>query len=170
MRIAIKPSARQHGIHDAEIRTVISYYALAVPIAARRGDARPMFYTGPAAANQPWIEVICRGKGVPSMSTHRLTNEEYAEMAADYAAHPPRSEEIVGPIEVNPVYLRKGRPAKDLPRATTGRTPALPVRLPEPIRSEMKNRVEAGETSSESELVRQALIEYFDNHPIGSRS
>lgn len=103
------------------------------------------------------------------MSKHRFTDEEYAKMAADYEARPPGADEIVGPTEVNLAYLRKGRPAKGTPRRTTGRTPALPVRLPESIRFELKNRVEAGETGSESELVRQALIEYFDNHPIEAR-
>lgn len=58
MRIRIRPSAQQHGITDAEIRAVINHYALSLPITARRQGARPVFYTGAAAPNQPWIEVI----------------------------------------------------------------------------------------------------------------
>lgn len=93
----------------------------------------------------------------------RLTDAQYAEMADDYEANPPGADEIAGPIEVAPGTLFIGRPAG---RATpTGKTPALPVRLPEPIRSEMKRRVETGTMSSESELVRAALLEYFENHP-----
>jgi hypothetical protein len=98
------------------------------------------------------------------MSTKRhLTDDDYAEMAADYEANPPTADEIVGPIKVNPAYLRTGRPAGT--GTPKGKTPALPVRLPEPIRAEMKRRVEAGATRSESELVRAALIEYFQHHP-----
>jgi hypothetical protein len=58
MRIEITPSAKAHGILDAEIRAAITYYALSLPIAARKTAARPFFYTAPAAPNQPWIEVI----------------------------------------------------------------------------------------------------------------
>lgn len=102
------------------------------------------------------------------MAKHRFTDADYTEMAADYEINPPRADEILGPIEVSPTYLRKGRPAKG--KAPAGKTPALPVRLPEPIRTEMKHRVASGETASESELVRVALVEYFDNHPLRSPS
>ena len=96
----------------------------------------------------------------------RLTDAEYAEMADDYEADPPRAEEIIGPVEVAPGTLLIGRPAG---RPTpAGKTPALPVRLPEPIRREMKRRVKSGATNSESELVRAALLEYFENHPAGA--
>lgn len=100
------------------------------------------------------------------MSKHkpRLTDAEYAEMAADYEAHPPTAAEIAGPIEVNPVYLRTGRPAKGA--RTAGRTPVMAVRLPSVIRHEVDNRVKAGGADSASELIRQALVEYFDNHPV----
>lgn len=101
------------------------------------------------------------------MSTHpksRLSDEDYAEMAADYEAHPPTANEIAGPIEINPAYLRTGRPAKNTP--TTGRTPVMTIRLPDTIRDEVKTRVAAGQAQSEAELIRQALVEYFDNHPV----
>ncbi|MFN8088557.1 MAG: hypothetical protein U0R81_06185 [Mycobacterium sp.] len=63
------------------------------------------------------------------------------------------------PVEINPVYLARGRGNKG------GNTKALAVRLPSEIRREMKARVEAGEFGSEGELVRFALIEYFANRP-----
>jgi Arc/MetJ-type ribon-helix-helix transcriptional regulator len=49
-----------------------------------------------------------------------------------------------------------------------GKTPALPIRLPESIRAEIEHRVQAGESDSASELIRQAIVEYFDNHPVAS--
>lgn len=101
------------------------------------------------------------------MNTHpkpRLSDEEYAEMAADYEAHPPTAEEIAGPIEINPAYLRTGRPTKDT--QTAGRTPVMAIRLPDAIRDEVKTRVAAGQAQFEGELIRQALIEYFANHPV----
>lgn len=58
MRIEIKPSARNHGITGDEIRALIAYPALRLPIAARRAGALPVLHIGPAIANQPWIEVI----------------------------------------------------------------------------------------------------------------
>ena len=58
MRIEIKPSARAHQITGDEIRAVIANPALRLPIAARRAGALLVIYIGPAATNQPWIEVI----------------------------------------------------------------------------------------------------------------
>jgi hypothetical protein len=58
VRIVIKPSARQHGIEDAEIRALISFPALRVSLMARRDAAEPVLFIGPAVVNQPWIEVI----------------------------------------------------------------------------------------------------------------
>ncbi len=92
----------------------------------------------------------------------RLTDAEYAELAADYEANPITPDEGIS-IEVNPAYLPTGRPPKGT--AATGRTPVMAVRLPEAIRSEVKGRVQAGESKSESELVRLALVEYFERHP-----
>lgn len=66
-------------------------------------------------------------------------------------------------IEVSPALLRKGRPAKGTPSA--GKTPALTIRLPGVVRREVDSRAEAGWSDSASELIRLALIEYFDNHP-----
>lgn len=60
--------------------------------------------------------------------------------------------------------LRMGRPTKDAP-AKSGKTPAWTGRLPELIRAEMKARVQDGSARNESELVRQALVEFFANHP-----
>ncbi|AXH50499.1 RelE-like toxin [Gordonia phage Ruthy] len=58
MRIEIKTSAGDHGITNSEIRTVISYPALQVPLVARRPGAELMLFAAPAAANEPYIEVI----------------------------------------------------------------------------------------------------------------
>lgn len=99
------------------------------------------------------------------VTTRRRTSADYADMADDYAAHPPTIDEITS-VEVNPAVLRKGRPAKGMPGA--GKTPALPIRLPESIRAEIEHRVQAGESGSASELIRQAIVEYFDNHPVAS--
>ncbi|MGB8504150.1 hypothetical protein [Mycobacterium sp.] len=57
MEIAIRPSACAHLI-DEEIRAVIAYPTLRVGLAARRVDTAPVLFIGPAADNQPWIEVI----------------------------------------------------------------------------------------------------------------
>jgi len=91
----------------------------------------------------------------------RLTEDEYAEMAADYEAHPPTADEVLS-IEVNPVFLRKGRPPGR--SAAHGKTPLVPVRLPDSIREELVRRAEA-EGSSASELIRRAIVEYFAHHP-----
>ena len=58
VEIAIRPSARAHLIADDEIRAVIAYPALCVGLAARRVNTAPVLFIGPAADNQPWIEVI----------------------------------------------------------------------------------------------------------------
>lgn len=94
-----------------------------------------------------------------------FTDDEYAEMADDYAANPITPDEILK-VEVNPAYLRMGRPTKDTESA--GKTPALPVRLPPSIRGVMKQHVEAGAVQSESELVRTAIVEYLERHPVSS--
>jgi len=94
----------------------------------------------------------------------RFTDAEYAEMAADYAAEPPTADEIVS-VEVNPAFLRKGRPAEG---ATPGKTPGFTVRLPDAIRFELTLRAQA-DGSSPSELIRRAVIEYIGNHPVGSK-
>lgn len=57
MEITLRPSARAH-LTDEEIRTVLAYPALRVGLAARRANTAPVLFIGPAADNQPWIEVI----------------------------------------------------------------------------------------------------------------
>jgi Nuclease subunit of the excinuclease complex len=59
--------------------------------------------------------------------------------------------------------LRMGRPAKGVTRI--GKTPALTIRMPKPIRDELAYRVAIGESASEAEIIRRALIEYFEYHP-----
>jgi anti-sigma factor RsiW len=95
------------------------------------------------------------------MTAKRFTDAEYAEMAADYAANPPTADEVLA-AEINPAFLRKGRPAKGT--AAAGKTPGLTVRLPDAIRVELTLRAKA-EGSSPSELIRRAVVEYFGNHP-----
>jgi len=58
VEIAIRPSARAHLIADDEIRAVIAHPALRVGLTARRVNTAPVLFIGPAADNQPWIEVI----------------------------------------------------------------------------------------------------------------
>jgi len=58
VEIAIRPSAHAHLIADEEIRAVIAYPALRVGLAPRRANTAPVLFIGPAADNQPWLEVI----------------------------------------------------------------------------------------------------------------
>jgi hypothetical protein len=58
VRIEILPSARKHGILDAEIRAVISYPEIRVGLVARFENAYPVLFIGRAADNNPHIEVI----------------------------------------------------------------------------------------------------------------
>jgi Arc/MetJ-type ribon-helix-helix transcriptional regulator len=95
------------------------------------------------------------------MSDRRLTSAEYEEMADNYAADPITADEIES-VEIDPAYLRNGRPTKG---AGKGKTPVLAIRLPEPLRVEVEYRVKAGESNSISELVRRAVVEYLDRHP-----
>ena len=69
---------------------------------------------------------------------------------------------VRGPMELG-ATLRMGRPIKGA--ETRGKTPALPVRLPDAIRNELAHRVKAGDASSASELIRRAIVEYFERHP-----
>jgi Ribbon-helix-helix protein, copG family len=98
------------------------------------------------------------------MTSKRLTDANYADMAEDYAARPPTVEEILS-LEVNPAFLRMGRPAKGV--AAKGKTPVISVRLPDAIRAELVRRAE-DEGSSPSELIRQAVVEFLGNHPVTS--
>jgi hypothetical protein len=92
----------------------------------------------------------------------KRTAKDYEEMSravesGDYT--------VRGSMELG-ATLRMGRPTKGTRAA--GKTPALPVRLPDAIRVEMKHRVKAREAKSESELIRRALVEYFEHHPTRS--
>ncbi|MDM3973785.1 hypothetical protein QRB36_06360 [Mycobacterium marseillense] len=58
MEIAIRPSARAHLITDDEMRAVIAYPALRVGLRPRRANTAPVLFLGPAADNEPWLEVI----------------------------------------------------------------------------------------------------------------
>ncbi|UVT31528.1 BrnT-like toxin [Mycobacterium phage Mask] len=102
-------------------------------------------------------------KDTTMTTKRRPTAADYEEMARSYADEPPRADEAIR-IEPGPAALRMGRPTKDTESA--GKTPALPVRLPPSIRDVMKQHVAAGTASSESELVRKALVEYLERHPV----
>jgi hypothetical protein len=97
------------------------------------------------------------------MSKHRFTDDEYAAMADSYADEPVRADEVRF-IEVSSAVLRTGRPTKDTESA--GKTPPMTIRLPDTIRTEIAHHVEAGESRSESELVRKAVVEYLERHPV----
>lgn len=58
VEIVIRSSARAHLITDEEAKTVIAYPVLRVGLAPRRANTAPVLFIGPAADNQPWIEVI----------------------------------------------------------------------------------------------------------------
>jgi len=58
MRIEIRGSATEHGITPDEIRAVVTFPALRLTLAPRRPNSTPVLYVGPAAPNEPWIEVI----------------------------------------------------------------------------------------------------------------
>jgi hypothetical protein len=91
----------------------------------------------------------------------RPTDADYIEMAASYADEPPRPDEVRW-MEIGP-GLRKGRPRRGV--ASSGKTPLTAVPLPDEIRAELARRAKA-EGSSASELIRQAIIEYFGHHPV----
>lgn len=95
----------------------------------------------------------------------RLTEAEYAEMAADYAAHPLTEADIAGPVESTGTVVRMGRPTKSSGH-TGGKTPSTTVRLPKEIREELARRAEVAGTPA-SEIVRRALAEHFALHPAG---
>lgn len=97
------------------------------------------------------------------MPKPRLSDEAYAVLADSDGAESVRSDEVIS-VEINHALLRRGRPSKGTP--SPGKTPALTIRLPGVIRRELDSRVETGESDSASELVRQALVEYFANHPV----
>ncbi|TSD96574.1 hypothetical protein FOS14_16070 [Skermania sp. ID1734] len=95
----------------------------------------------------------------------RLTDDEYAEMAADYAANPLTADEVLGPVEIDPAVLRTGRPTGT--SRARGRTPTTSVRLPEPLRTRLTAQA-AAENVAPAEVIRRALVEYFQAHSSAS--
>lgn len=91
----------------------------------------------------------------------RLSDSEYADMAADYAANPLRGEEVAGPVEMDPAVLRNGRPAGAA--SGRGRTPTTSVRLPDTLRDQLAAQASAEEVAP-AEVIRRALVEYFQHH------
>lgn len=91
----------------------------------------------------------------------RLTDSEYAEMASNYAANPLRSEEVVGPVEMDPAILRNGRPVGAA--RGRGRTPTTSVRLPDTLREQLAAQASAEDVAS-AEVIRRALVEYLQHH------
>lgn len=93
------------------------------------------------------------------MTRHKLTAEDYDEMAADYAEHPPTADEITRDIEVfDPVALKKGRPRRG---RKSGETPILSVRFPDDVRDRINDRAEKDGTAA-AEVIRRAVVEYLD--------
>jgi hypothetical protein len=89
------------------------------------------------------------------MRKPQISDDEYAEMAADYEANPPSAAEVTS-VEVNPAYLPKGRPNKGTP--TAGNTPVLAIRLPEPLRNELTRSAKI-QGATPSEMVRRAVVD-----------
>ena len=98
------------------------------------------------------------------MSREPLSDTEYAEMAADYAANPPRTDEAIGPVDINyahpDVILAAGRPKGG---GGSGRTPTTSVRLPADMKARLQTQA-ATESVRPAEIIRRALAEYFDRH------
>ncbi|MGH3644392.1 MAG: hypothetical protein ACRDUX_35865 [Mycobacterium sp.] len=89
------------------------------------------------------------------MATPRITDDEYAEMAADYETNPPTAAEVTS-VELNPAYLPTGRPNKGT--RTTGKTPVLAIRLPESLRNELVHSAKV-QGATPSEMVRRAVVD-----------
>lgn len=55
MRIHIRPSAKQHGITDTEIRTIINHYEIRIPLTPRLShvDTQPTLFIGRLTNNEP---------------------------------------------------------------------------------------------------------------------
>jgi len=49
------------------------------------------------------------------MDKRRLTDADYAELAADYAANPVRPDEVIGSVRINPSHLRDALSDNDEP-------------------------------------------------------
>lgn len=89
------------------------------------------------------------------MEKSRITDDEYAEMAADYETNPPTAAEVTS-VELNPAYLPTGRPNKGT--RTTGKTPVLAIRLPESLRNELVHSAKV-QGATPSEMVRRAVVD-----------
>lgn len=89
------------------------------------------------------------------MGKSRITDDEYAEMAADYEINPPTAAEVTA-VELNPAYLPTGRPHKGT--RATGKTPVLAIRLPESLRNELVDSANV-QGATPSEMVRRAVVD-----------
>lgn len=89
------------------------------------------------------------------MGKSGITDDEYAEMAADYEINPPTAAEVTS-IELNPAYLPTGRPSKGT--RTTGKTPVLAIRLPESLRNELVHSAKV-QRATPSEMIRRAIVD-----------
>jgi hypothetical protein len=91
----------------------------------------------------------------------RLTVADYERMSDDYAAHPVRDTEVVGPVEVGMTVLRRGRSAG----IRRGKTLGYSVRLPDGSSERLAAQAER-EDASQSEVIRRAVSEYLDRHAV----
>lgn len=89
------------------------------------------------------------------MGKSRITDDEFAEMAADYEASPPTAAEVTS-VERNPAYLPTGRPNKGT--RTAGKTPVLAIRLPESLRNELVHSATI-QGATPSEMIRRAVVD-----------
>ena len=73
MGVKIYASALKHGITPEEIRCVITYPLVMVPVVSRVfTDARPALYVGRFNENEPLIEVIAETSGGTTAIFHAM--------------------------------------------------------------------------------------------------
>ncbi|MFT3714434.1 MAG: ribbon-helix-helix protein, CopG family [Gordonia sp. (in: high G+C Gram-positive bacteria)] len=85
---------------------------------------------------------------------------EYEALADYYAENPPVP---AGPVTISLDRLKTGRPAKG--RAGAGKSAAISIRFPDELREQLDRQAET-ERAPVAEVVRRAVIEYLDGHPV----
>ena len=92
------------------------------------------------------------------MSRSTPSDSYYDELADSYERDVPTVDEIAGPPILGPGIptIREGRDSEPDMSVTV-------VRLPSALHEELEHR--SGTAGSESEIIRTALIEYFERHP-----
>lgn len=94
------------------------------------------------------------------MSRKKLTEDDYEDMARDYADYPVTADEVIGEVEYrDPAVLERGRPVGEAAKGTN--TPVTSVRFPAVIRERLAARADADGVKA-AEVIRRAVIEYLD--------